>query len=83
MIAGEVAPVTKTLMFCWQADDDGIAFMEVGGHLAAEVPTALPPPAAQKLLGRHAVIRVDAEGTTRIGEWLPLPDDFSKGGEIE
>lgn len=74
---------SETLMFCWQADDDGIAFLEVGGKMAAEViEHGHTQTAFEQMLGRHAVITVDDDFTPRIKAWLPLPDEWAISGGL-
>lgn len=73
----------ETLMFCWQADDDGISFLEVGGKLSADVTEqGHTQTAFEQMLGRHAVITFDNDLTPRIKSWLPLPDTWAISGGL-
>ena len=65
-------PVKQLLMYCWQADDEGSAFMQVGGNLSVEIPNTTTTQQRIDMNGRHAIIIFDEGKSPRIGNWMPV-----------
>lgn len=67
------APPAKSLvMYCYHIDTDGAQFMEVGGFRCAHVPLRADMINSQNMLGRHATVSTNDNGTSQIENWHPI-----------
>jgi hypothetical protein len=84
MTSAPNTPVKQLLMYCWQADDEGSAFMQVGGNLSVEIPNTTTAQQRIDMNGRHAIIIFDDGKIPRIGNWMPVfaPSNYRQKSDI-
>ena len=82
--SASITPVKQLLMYCWQADDEGSAFMQVGGNLSVEIPNTTTAQQRIDMNGRHAIIIFDEGESPRIGNWMPVfaPSNYHPKSDI-